>query len=103
MFVASEDIVVVNKLKPKLTPPTMTKEVLMPHDSVVVQYRGKLKEWMEKGWRLDHMALNDLSDKGDVITAIPCPYRRETKAWALDPAPVFDALPEAELIREAAE
>jgi hypothetical protein len=70
---------------------------------VVVQYRGKLKEWEQKGWRLDHEAINALTAKGDVITAIPCPYRRDSKAWVLDPAPVFEALPEAEPVREAAE
>lgn len=86
-----------------MTPPTTTKEVLMPHDRVIVQYRGMLKQWEQKGWRLDHEALNAIKAKGDAITAIPCPARKDSKGWVLDPAPVFEALPEAEPIREAAE
>jgi phenylpropionate dioxygenase-like ring-hydroxylating dioxygenase large terminal subunit len=103
MFVASEDIAVVEKLEPKLTPPTTTKEVMMPHDRVLVQYRGKLKEWDEKGWRLNHEELNAMSGRGNVVTAIPCPARRDSKAWVLDPAPVYQGLGEPEPVREAAE
>lgn len=103
MFVASEDIVVVEKIEPKLTPPTTTKEVMMPHDRVLVQYRSKLKEWEQNGWRLDHESLNAIKAKGDAITAVPCPSRRESKGWVLDPAPTYEALPEATPIREAAE
>ena len=86
-----------------MTPPSTTKELLMPHDRVVIQYRGKLKEWEQKGWRLDYQQLNEIKAQADVITAIPCPGRRQAKGWVLDPAPVYDALPEAEPIREAAE
>lgn len=103
MFVASEDIAVVEKLEPKLTPPTTTKEVMMPHDRVLIQYRGKLKEWDEKGWRLNHEELNAMFAKGNVVTAIPCPHRRDSKAWVLDKAPTYAPLPEADPVREAAE
>ncbi|MFL2770416.1 MAG: Rieske 2Fe-2S domain-containing protein [Rhodospirillaceae bacterium] len=103
MFVAKEDIVVVNKLRPKMTPPSTNKELLMPHDRVVVQYRGMLKEWEQRGWRLDYESLNQLKAKGDLVTAIPCPSRRNTKGWVLDPAPVYTPLPKAEPVREAAE
>ena len=103
MFVAREDIVVVEKLEPKMTPPSTTKELLMPHDRVVVQYRSKLKEWEQKGWRIDYESLDIIKAKGEAITAIPCPSRRNVKGWVLDPAPLYDGLPEAEPILEAAE
>ena len=102
-FIANEDIVVVDKIEPMLTPPTTTKEVMMPHDRVIIQYRAKLKEWEEKGWRLDHGQLNELRAQGDVVTAIPCPSRRTGKGWVLDPAPTYAALPEPDSFQKAAE
>ncbi|MCS6947258.1 MAG: hypothetical protein NZM12_06555, partial [Steroidobacteraceae bacterium] len=87
MFIASQDIKVVSKLQPRLTPPTRTKELMMPADKVILQYRDKLDEFEARGWRLDTAAIKAAQARGDVIYAIPSPSRRETGAWVLDEAP----------------
>jgi hypothetical protein len=88
MWIASQDIVVVNKLKPILTPPSRTKELLMPHDKVIIQYRDMLDSFEHRGWKIDLDAVNAAHAKGDVIHAIPSPARRIDKGWVLDPVPL---------------
>ncbi|MEZ5499768.1 MAG: aromatic ring-hydroxylating dioxygenase subunit alpha [Steroidobacteraceae bacterium] len=92
MFVARQDIRVVRHLKPTLTPPSTAKELLMPADKVIVQYRDKLQEFEDRGWRIDWENLKRAHAQGDVIYAIPSPARRETKAWVLDCVPLVPPL-----------
>jgi phenylpropionate dioxygenase-like ring-hydroxylating dioxygenase large terminal subunit len=87
MFIASQDITVMNNVRPRLTPPSRAKELMMPADRVILQYRDKLDEFESRGWRIDMAALRAAKAKGDVIFAIPCPARRETNAWVLDEVP----------------
>jgi hypothetical protein len=87
MFIASQDIKVMNNVQPTLTPPSRAKELMMPADKVILQYRDKLDEFEARGWKLDLDAIKAARAKGDVIFAIPCPARRETNAWVLDEAP----------------
>jgi phenylpropionate dioxygenase-like ring-hydroxylating dioxygenase large terminal subunit len=87
MFIASQDIRVMNEVSPRLTPPSRAKELMMPADKVILQYRDKLDEFEARGWRIDMAALRDAQQKGDVVFAIPCPARRETNAWVLDEVP----------------
>jgi phenylpropionate dioxygenase-like ring-hydroxylating dioxygenase large terminal subunit len=86
--IAAQDIKVMNHLKPTLTPPSTAKELLMPHDKCIIQYRDKLKEFEHKGWRIDVEALKAAHERRDIIFAIPSPARRETKAWVLDSVPL---------------
>jgi hypothetical protein len=83
----SQDIKVMNEVQPALTPRSRSKELMMPADKVILQYRDKLAEFEARGWRLDMTALRAAKAKGDVIFAIPCPARRETHAWVLDEVP----------------
>lgn len=87
MFIANQDIVVMNKVKPRLTPDSRTKELMMPADRVILQYRDKLDEFEARGWRIDMMEVKRQRELGNIITAIPCPARRETNAWVLDEVP----------------
>jgi phenylpropionate dioxygenase-like ring-hydroxylating dioxygenase large terminal subunit len=89
MKVAGEDQVVIEALWPKRTPDTLTKELMTPGDGAVLKYREFLKKWEENGWRIDtkEMAANE----GDVAYAIPCPARRESGNWVLDPIPLMPA------------
>jgi phenylpropionate dioxygenase-like ring-hydroxylating dioxygenase large terminal subunit len=87
MFVASQDIRVMNEVRPRLTPPTRSKELMMPADKCILQYRDKLDEFEAKGWRLDMEAIKAAQARGDVVYAIPSPARRETNLWVLDEAP----------------
>ena len=87
MFIANQDIVVMNNVAPRLTPPSRSKELMMPADKVILQYRDKLDEFEARGWRLDMEALRKAREQGDVVFAIPSPARRETNAWVLDETP----------------
>jgi len=84
--ITSEDIAILESLRPVCSPATNTKEVLVPGDNAVVRYRECLREWERRGWRIDRKALRDAP--GDVAVAIPCPARRESGNWVLDPVPL---------------
>ena len=84
--VAGEDIGILTQLNPIRTPETNIKEILMPSDQAVVRYREYLKGWEANGWRIDLETLE--AKKGDVAFAIPCPERRTTGNWVLDPIPL---------------
>jgi len=84
--IVNEDIDVLQTLRPIRTPPTNTKEILVPSDTVIVRYREWLADWDAKGWRIDYTKMQDT--KGDVAYAIPSPNRREAGNWVLDTVPL---------------
>jgi phenylpropionate dioxygenase-like ring-hydroxylating dioxygenase large terminal subunit len=88
-YVADQDKVVIEDLRPVLTPETNTKEFLVPADKVILMYREKLKEWDAKGWRIDTAEVERNQRK--VAYAIPSPARREQKGWVLDAIPLVAA------------
>jgi len=87
--VTVEDIAVLEGLYPVRTPETRTREILIPGDKAIVRYRDCLDDWEARGWRLDAKALNQ--KHGDVAYAIPCPERRNSGNWVLDPVPLHAA------------
>jgi phosphatidylserine/phosphatidylglycerophosphate/cardiolipin synthase-like enzyme len=87
MQIAQEDVKVLVKLNPVRTPDSNTKEILLPADLPIVRYREFLKEWDQRGWRIDTQKLNEL--RGNVAVAIPCPERRSSKNWVLDEIPTI--------------
>ena len=89
LVVAKEDIAIIEELDPVRTPQSPNKEVLVPSDAAIVRYREYLKEWENKGWRIDMETLR--AKRGDVAYAIPCPARRTEKNWALDTVPLLPA------------
>ena len=96
--IAHQDIEVLSELDPVRTPDTNTKEIMLPADKVVVRYREWLKEWQEKGWRIDQRTLRE--KLGDVAFAIPSPQRRLSGNWVLDPVPL---MPQEQAQKAAAE
>ncbi len=84
--IVHEDIGILERLKPVQTPPTNTKEVMVPGDTVILRYREWLAEWDAKGWRIDYQRLQQ--EKGGVAYVIPCPARRESGNWVLDTVPL---------------
>ncbi len=86
MEIAQEDIDLLVVLNPVRTPETTTKELLVPADKPVVRYREYLKDWENRGWRIDLKKLREI--RGDVAVAIPCPARRQEKNWILDAVPL---------------
>jgi hypothetical protein len=87
-LIAEDDVIVLNRIAPKLTPPNMTSEVMMPADKSIVRYRQSLREWDAKGWRIDTDALE--AAQGKVVHAIPSPRRRTEKGWVFDAVPLVD-------------
>jgi hypothetical protein len=69
-----------------LTPEKNTSEFFTPADKPIALYREKLKRWEQRGWRIDVDTVD--RDQRRVAYAIPCPARRETKGWVLDPVPL---------------
>ncbi len=95
--IISQDLVVLSKLNPTVTPPTNTKEFMVPADVPILAYRDKLAEWNNNGWRIDTDTVN--SNRKKVAYAIPSPARRRHKGWVLDPIPLLPARADAK--REA--
>jgi phenylpropionate dioxygenase-like ring-hydroxylating dioxygenase large terminal subunit len=87
--VTTEDIAILENLHPVRTPATRTREILTAGDKAIVRYRDYLDEWSARGWRLDFKSLRE--NDGDVAYAIPCPERRRSGNWVLDPVPVMPA------------
>ncbi|MDJ0926008.1 MAG: aromatic ring-hydroxylating dioxygenase subunit alpha [Gammaproteobacteria bacterium] len=84
--VVEEDVAILERLHPVRTPETNTKEILVPGDTAVVRYRDYLKDWDARGWRIDFRTMKDKA--GDIAFTIPCPARRESGNWVLDPVPL---------------
>ena len=102
-YVALQDREILYDVRPVLTPDTNTKEIFTPSDSAVGKYREKLRRWQNRGWRIDVDTVNANSKR--VAYAIPCPARRESKGWILDPIPLLppgSAHAESSDTREAA-
>ena len=97
-YVAKQDVDVISKLHPTITPDTNTKELMVPADKSVVMYRDKLKEWTNRGWRIDAEEVERNESK--VAYAIPGPARRDSKGWVLDTIPLLT--PDAEKRLKAA-
>jgi phenylpropionate dioxygenase-like ring-hydroxylating dioxygenase large terminal subunit len=84
--ITSEDISILENLYPVRTPESLTRELMTPSDSIVVRYREWLRDWEERGWRIDRRTLQ--RDHGDVAYVIPCPDRRTSGNWILPPVPL---------------
>lgn len=86
LAVADEDVRVITRLNPVRTPEAARSELLMVGDEGVGLYRKHLKEWEQRGWRLNLEVLREKA--GDVAYAIPSPARRLAKNWVLDAVPL---------------
>jgi phenylpropionate dioxygenase-like ring-hydroxylating dioxygenase large terminal subunit len=86
LSIANEDIRILEALYPIRTPETTTKEILSTGDESIVRFRNCLKDWQNHGWQMDVKTLR--KNAGDVAYAIPCPDRRSSGNWVLDPVPL---------------
>jgi len=94
LTVAKEDIDILEALDPVCTPANPTEEVLVPSDGAVTSYRKFLNQWRDKGWRIDIDAL--CANRRNKTYAIPCPARRTSGNWVLDPVPLISPTDESE-------
>jgi phenylpropionate dioxygenase-like ring-hydroxylating dioxygenase large terminal subunit len=97
--IASQDITVLNELRPRLTPPANNHEFMVPADEPILRYREKLREWERLGWRVDSDEVRRNARR--VAYAIPSPQRRQHRGWVLDPIPLSSGEP-AEVLRSVA-
>lgn len=87
LAIANEDITILTTLRPFVTPPTMTKEILVPADAVIGQYRKTLEGFKNQGFKIDSKRFK--AEGHQTAFAIPCPARRTEKNWVLDPIPLI--------------
>jgi phenylpropionate dioxygenase-like ring-hydroxylating dioxygenase large terminal subunit len=87
LTIAQEDIDLLETLDPVGTPNSPTEEVLVPSDGAVISYRQHLKTWKDKGWRLDMETVR--AKRQNMAFAIPCPSRRTSGNWVLNPVPLI--------------
>ena len=94
-YVAKQDVDIIENLHPVITPDTNTRELMVPSDKSIVMYREKLKEWTNRGWRIDADEVE--RNRSKVAYAIPSPARRESRGWVLDAIPLVKLSGEARL------
>ncbi len=87
--IAGQDIQILEEVYPLKTPISNTKEVLMPADKAIVAYRSWLAKFDDMGFRIDMDKLNERNGT-DVAYAIPCPARRTSGNWVLEPVPLVE-------------
>lgn len=85
--ITHEDIAILEALRPVGTPETNTKEILTPSDGPIVRFREWMKDFENRGWRVDLKTM--AGNAHDVAYAIPCPDRRRSGNWVLDPVPMM--------------
>jgi len=86
-YIAEQDVVILNEVRPITTPDDTSSEVMMPSDKCVLEYRRFLRRWDAKGWRIDHKAVE--AALGEKVYAIPSPRRRTEKGWVFPPVPLM--------------
>jgi hypothetical protein len=85
-----EDRIVVEKLDPQIPSTEAVGEFIVPADDVIMNYRKRLQDWQQRGWRLDVDTLK--RNRGRVAYSIPSPARRrDPQGWAVTAAPVLRA------------
>jgi len=99
LYVAKQDVTIIENLHPMLTPDTNTKEFMLPADKCILIYREALKEWQGKGWKIDTDTVAATEKR--VAYAIPSPARREQKGWVLDAIPLRAADEEGAKLKAA--
>jgi phenylpropionate dioxygenase-like ring-hydroxylating dioxygenase large terminal subunit len=83
-----EDRIVVEKLDPQVPSTEAVGEFIVPADDVIMNYRQRLHDWQQRGWRLDVDMLK--RNRGRVAYSIPSPARRQDpQNWAVTAAPVL--------------
>ena len=90
-----EDLRIVEKVRPRLTPPSLPEEFLTKADSMEVAFRRLVREWADRGWEIDSERYADESRYRALV--IPSPARREDpKNWVHRAIPLRPAAGRAE-------
>lgn len=85
-----EDLRIVERVRPPLTPPKLPDEFLTKADSMEVAFRRLVRQWADRGWQIDSRRYAEESNER--VFVIPCPARREDpKNWIHHPVPLLPA------------
>ena len=82
-----EDRVVIEKLRPAVSPTDTQHEFMVAEDAIMVRYRERLQEWAARGWQIDTARV--ARQRQRVAFAIPSPARRKGGSWVLDAIPLL--------------
>lgn len=86
----AEDLRIVEKVRPKLTPPSLPEEFLTKADSMEVAFRRIVRQWAERGWEIDTERYAAESPYRALV--IPSPARREDpRSWVHRTVPLRPA------------
>ena len=87
--IVRQDVVVVSSIGPGAGPVNNVSELLLPEDRGVLSYRERIKDWTDRGWRIDVAALS--ADGGGRAHAVPSPARQESSNWVVRPVPLIQS------------
>ena len=73
-----EDLWVVESVKPRLTPPSLSEEFLTETDGMELAFRKRVFKWAKQGYEIDQERFEQLSREHVVV--IPSPARRAGSA-----------------------
>ncbi len=99
-IIAQQDIDILLEMNPPRTPMTNTREVMMPADKAILEYRSWLQQFDNKGWRIDIEEFNRRNGKVECFT-IPCPGRKTSGNWVLDAMPLIQGKIDRNLVSVA--
>ena len=83
-----EDLRVVEKVKPPLTPPILPDEFLTPADTMELEFRKIYQDFCNRGWLIDSDRLE--RESRTRVLVIPSPARRQDpKSWVQQLVPLI--------------
>lgn len=80
-----EDRDLLEAMRPIVPPRDHTHDQLQSEEQAMAQYRKQLRQWEDKGWRIDTAALEQLGETRACV--IPSPARRASDRWILPEVP----------------
>jgi phenylpropionate dioxygenase-like ring-hydroxylating dioxygenase large terminal subunit len=80
-----EDRDLLEAMRPIVPPRDHAHDLLQPEEQAMAQYRKQLRQWEDKGWRIDTAALERLGETRTCV--IPSPARRTGGRWIMPVVP----------------
>ncbi|MCS6947178.1 MAG: aromatic ring-hydroxylating dioxygenase subunit alpha [Steroidobacteraceae bacterium] len=90
LAIIEQDRRIIENLEPLFTPQSAHEQLSVRADALSMHYRERLREWTERGWRIDTARLAAERPRSRVLT-IPSPARREHTSWVYDTVPLVPA------------
>jgi phenylpropionate dioxygenase-like ring-hydroxylating dioxygenase large terminal subunit len=88
--IIEEDRRILELLEPRAAMEEATDDFSVSTDAIQLVYRRRMKEWANRGWRIDGDRAAALQAKGQLLV-VPSPARREARAWQFESVPLVEA------------